>query len=640
MPGQEREQRLGLEDKERQNSERWVVDISEYTGSSGRLIGIRELEAVGARTPEPFFVATHEAFEEYKIQGMTAELCQPLLDAFQQIRAANPDRGAFVGWRTATPEGPVPGPRTAAIDGEEKFLQHVEASWKWALNHNYNQGRKNEVALAFHPFIHAGDPPMIEEPFLQWPGGDAAPRAEGGIKIRAGFGPDELVQSYPADNYLIRVGRYETRVQKKIPCKQTTIQAIAAEYPEVAMPPEFQERQALPDSQILAIAEVVMRLGEKYGPRRIEFIVQPEGIIFRECTSYDPEPEHFFFLEEKLVLPVRVINGPEDVDQIAPPTELVFLPQHLFRQRQVPEISLLLVNHSQQEKIELAVLAWGTIQTQHMAKNFRDARITVVFIGDQRLEDGQVVRVFQEKDGAPAWEIVGEKKAVIMALNDPRAREKELAGEKAASLAILAEQGIPVPPGFCIPTTAKSLTSSVIEEIQERLAQFPGATFSVRSSSLQENIAAGQFQSFLDVPSENVLNRIKDCRASLFSSPAVISARNSGLGLSEQKMAVLVHPMIHGRGGVIYTNPQEIIITAAQSAAAVTSGEEAEAHQIILDRNREILSQRGERIIQEKEIQKLAELALKVENIFQTRQDIEWVIDEQGQPWILQARSR
>lgn len=688
MAGQEQEQKRGLGNRERLETDPWVVDISNYEGRSGRLRGIQETNTIiqelgisGASTPQPFYVATHQAFEEYQRRGLTPALQEKLLEAFDQIKKANPQRGAFVGWRTETPNGVPPGPRTGPIYKPNQFLAYIEESWQYAIDNRYNQPG-NEVLLAFHPFIHPAEPPMIQEPFLQWPGGDAAPLAEGELEIRAGFGPDELVQSCNHDTFQVRPGRRETRIRKKVAKKETTIQASEAGYFQVPVPDDYQGMSALRDYQIMTIAEILSGLEHEYGPRRLEFIIQPEGIVVREEAPYDPEPSHLYFLEKPLIAAVTVIRSEQDIARIKPPQSIIFLPPELFRERQVPQISLLIIDHCQREQIEkVAVLAWGGILTSHMADNFRNNKVTTVFIGDRLLKQGQPVRVYQEEDGRPAWEAIGEKGPTIVDLSSPEAKKREIVGEKAANLAFLKEKGLPVPPGFCLSTTsfeeylqslglnddlahldrlegedlkqkiatiqtkilATPFSPSLREEIRRQLDEFPGRTFSVRSSSTHEERAAGQHATFLNVSSEQVATAARDCLASLFTLASIQYTKHQGVPPSERKMSVLIHLMTPGRGGIIQSNASRIIITAAETPEIVTAGAVPQAHEITFQRETKKLEEQVPpegAIVNKEEIRALVDLIGQVETVLDNHpRDVEWVIDEEGKPWILQGPS-
>lgn len=184
------------------------------------------------------------------------------------------------------------------------------------------------------------------------------------------------------------------------------------------------------------------------------------------------------------------------------------------------------------------------------------------------------------------------------------------------------------------------LPPEISQTVQEALTRFPGQTFAVRSSSSYEDIAAGQFETILDVSPDNVPGAIKICLASLFSPAALVTAQRNHLR-ENNHMAVLIHPMARGPGGVIYTSPEEIIISSAETAELVTSGAEASPQRITLDRKLEIKNEAGQAIISPDQARDLAEIALQVEEVFGASQDIEWTINEEtGKIVLLQARPR
>lgn len=666
--------------KEQLNPEEFVVPLEEYEGMSPRLLCLQKaketIEEFGGQIPSPFFVATHQAFEYYRGHGPTESLKKVLLDIFSQIREKNPDRGVFVGWRAMTPEGAPPGPRTAAIFKPEEFLSYVQRAWCWALEMRLDQP-DSEIVLAFHPFIHASQEQKPEKCFL-WPGGDGSKQADGSILVRAGFGPDELVQSCPVDTWIIRRTRSGLRLERNIVVKKTTVSSQKHDYPEIPVPKKFQKQPSLQDHQALQLAEIVGALNAEFDvPVRMEFILQQEGLIVREVAPHDPRPENFYFLKEPLQAPAVFIHSEDDIKKVTQPRSLVFLPRHLFLKRQVPSLSLELIHHALDQKIELTVLAWGEIASSHMMDNFKDARITVVFTQTKEPQEDQMVYIYQKEDGTPAWEIIGEKKKSLYALDEPEALNPEIVGEKAANLARMIEADIPVPPGFCLTTetikdflfslglakqiheldqlenevlrealaeirnkiTQADLPEKIMEEVENQLQKLPDSVFSVRSSSPEEDIAAGQYKSFLEVSPEEVFEAIKKSLASLYSYGAVRQAQNEGIPPSRMEMAVLIHPLIKGRGGVVDAGPKEIIITAAEKPELVTAGATEKAHIITFNQNAKVTADNQEKIIKIKEARNLANLIKKaMKKISQKYQRFEWVIDEKGNIWILQSR--
>lgn len=254
-----------------------------------------------------------------------------------------------------------------------------------------------------------------------------------------------------------------------------------------------------------------------------------------------------------------------------------------------------------------------------------------------------------------------------------------MVGEKAANLNLLAEKGLNTPAHFCLSASILEswlrslklsqdlsqidsledkllkqklkfiqnqirktrLPDEIIEKVNQALTKLPSLKYAVRSSCPHEDAAAGQFRSFLNLEPEDISLAIKECFASLFSLPAYKKLRELGVRGLEMKMAVIIQKMVEGRGGVINTGP-EIKIFAGQTPEAITSGIEEKPHQLtITSKNGKIIYEHffpGVKILSREEIKKLTELARQIENIFGRRQDIEWIITDEGKIVILQSR--
>jgi pyruvate,water dikinase len=152
-------------------------------------------------------------------------------------------------------------------------------------------------------------------------------------------------------------------------------------------------------------------------------------------------------------------------------------------------------------------------------------------------------------------------------------------GGKAGGFAVLNRLKLPFPPGFVISTEAfrdftkevrartldargeasrtrtldpsqmldVPLPSSLCDALSRRLAGASGR-FAVRSSCSHEdgskNSFAGVFETFLNVPLDEVLRRIRDCYASCYSPRAVSYAENRGIPLEDLAMAVIVQECV------------------------------------------------------------------------------------------------
>jgi pyruvate,water dikinase len=199
--------------------------------------------------------------------------------------------------------------------------------------------------------------------------------------------------------------------------------------------------------------------------------------------------------------------------------------------------------------------------------------------------------------------------------------------------------------------------------------------WAVRSSAVGEDASltfAGQFASFLNVPTELLPRMYQKVVASRFSDRAISYRLTGGLTEVETPMAVLFLPLIQARSaGVLYTQDpgepgrKEILISATWGLAGDLVGGRAPADLFRLDRQdfkikESQLARKPDRLnpgavgeldrqpvpadlqtspaLSEEEQKFLAELALKIEKKLGHPQDIEWVIDPEGKVWILQAR--
>ena len=142
-------------------------------------------------------------------------------------------------------------------------------------------------------------------------------------------------------------------------------------------------------------------------------------------------------------------------------------------------------------------------------------------------------------------------------------------GAKAERLFQMKQHGLNVPELFCVTDETKQ------EEVHEYVRRkFPeGTLFSVRSSASAEDSSsfsfAGQLDTFLFVPSDELPEKIRLCRASANSESVTEYLRISGIRRTDLHINVIVQVMVNADcSGVIFTaNPQGIL-----SEAVITVG--------------------------------------------------------------------
>ncbi len=218
---------------------------------------------------------------------------------------------------------------------------------------------------------------------------------------------------------------------------------------------------------------------------------------------------------------------------------------------------------------------------------------------------------------------------------------------------------------------------SSIRGAAKRLEAAGCSHFSVRSSAIGEDGAlsfAGQYRSFLQVPSARLTERYKQVVASLFTPEAIAYRREHRIKHEESAMAVGVLAMVPAEvSGVMYTRDPEapdedvILVSAAWGLArTVVEGSggtdfyrlarQAPGYKLIESRigtKKKLvvpdtgLGEREEPVplerqtapcLAEEDLERLAAIADQFEAYFKRPQDIEWAIEDREGPVILQSR--
>ena len=269
-----------------------------------------------------------------------------------------------------------------------------------------------------------------------------------------------------------------------------------------------------------------------------------------------------------------------------------------------------------------------------------------------------------------------EQKSAVIWFTDEACQDVGLAGGKGASLARMTTEGLPVPPGFVIPSyvleesldTERMLelaATQSAEDLQELVARCQPPTdeitaayenlvgakvtatykrasdakVAVRSSAVAEDSEtasyAGQQETYLFVEgAEEVCRRVVDCWASFFSERALFYRSEKG-SLEDLRMAVAVQKMVDPeKSGVIFTvdpvrnRRDRMVVEAVRGVGEqVVSGEVTPDH-YSLDRKGKLKREKiiDERVLTEEELLRLSELGRKLEEKHGVAQDIEWAI--------------
>ncbi|MFD1511855.1 phosphoenolpyruvate synthase [Halomarina rubra] len=291
-------------------------------------------------------------------------------------------------------------------------------------------------------------------------------------------------------------------------------------------------------------------------------------------------------------------------------------------------------------------------------------------------------------------------------------------GGKGASLGELTGAGLPVPPGFVVTAgtyrtfieetgideelfaavdvdsdDSKALAAAskraeelILEtDIPEEMRQGildaydemgDGEAFvAVRSSATAEDLPdasfAGQQETFLNITRKDLVQRVKECWASLFTQRAIYYREEQGFDHDIVDIAVVVQQMVDAeKSGVMFTShpstgEPEIIIEAAWGLGeAVVSGsvspdnyvvdrESATVEEVTVADKKMMMEKdaetgetveravaddmRNQQVLDDAEIRRLVELGRMVEDHYGVPQDVEWAIFE-GEVYMLQSR--
>lgn len=238
--------------------------------------------------------------------------------------------------------------------------------------------------------------------------------------------------------------------------------------------------------------------------------------------------------------------------------------------------------------------------------------------------------------------------ALVLALDDPGARDPSAAGAKAAALAAARARGFPVLPGFVVTATAAHLVADpggdlpaafdpLLRRAWDRLSRGGSCPLVVRSSSTVEDSElssmAGRFTSVLDVSGWHAF------RSAL---ARVVASAHLGDG-SSAPMAVLVQRQLDARrGGVLFVvdpvsgrTDRMVIAVVDGRPDALVSGR-ATGRRVVTTRSGRQVD--GERALSLRHRIGLARLGRHASRAFGGPQDIEWAHDRDGHLWLLQSR--
>ena len=235
----------------------------------------------------------------------------------------------------------------------------------------------------------------------------------------------------------------------------------------------------------------------------------------------------------------------------------------------------------------------------------------------------------------------------ILFPNDPMT--PATAGGKACALAALGRAGFDVPPWFVV-TPDELVPTPRLAEAVGRLGAGP---FAVRSSAASEDgdqhSFAGQFDTFLDVGTDQVADAIRSVRASS-ASEHVRAYQAARGGESVPVPAAIVQSMVTPRAaGVAFSadpvsGRRSVTVVSAVPGlgeALVSGASDADTWEVRADGPARQTARRpggGPPCLDDGAVMLAAALARRCERHFGRPQDIEWALDHEGRLFLLQSR--
>jgi pyruvate,water dikinase len=222
----------------------------------------------------------------------------------------------------------------------------------------------------------------------------------------------------------------------------------------------------------------------------------------------------------------------------------------------------------------------------------------------------------------------------IVPLSAPEATNADRFGPKAANLARLGREGLPIPDGFCVAAEAyriqvaaldlgnfacdvssaetgvarraalamklglldRPIVPEVLDPLLDAwraLVKRTGAFTVVRSSALVEDrfgsSFAGQFESYLGLEDEtDFVTAVRSCWAALWSTRALRYMATHDASPADTAMAILVQPLVSARvsgGGLSRTAEADLVLNATWGLGSAIAQGEVVPDRIILSRD-------------------------------------------------------
>lgn len=667
---------------------KYLISPSDYSIPNARIDGWKKLEEVHARIVN-IYVFPLEIFQYYlEHKDLPVEFIQQALAAAKQIIDASPSHAVLVRRAFVVPglENP-PGPRFLGLTTPEKVVTAIKDLFQFAIDQKYHEVPASQISGWIEP------PSTVLDvgKFDQDPNSTVIPYGGYGIFsndkviIYSVFGINEGVQSLVADRYEIEFRRKKAFiVRKEVPQKNLMLCTTRESGSKLfQVPIDLQFDQVLSDAEISEIARVVYDLSQKYGPQRIEFSTDENGICFNEVADYWKESNKETNENIQVKGTVKVINTLadfRDLDNI-PPNDLlsgkviIEISQKIITDRDYDVLGAIAAYRD-----NLYVLYPGVAATQHAMRVLTDKGHKAFLIGNQKFDQGDQAQITVTKGKVRIVNLSRTQNQQYLSLWDASLLDVDLCGGKADRLSKLKLLGFQVPHGAILTTLLfdevmrklnfvapisldkfpeifqllEKPAPAVIELVSTHLADYisSGKSFAVRSSATIEDASkdsmAGIFSTFLTISGTDLPPKALAVIRSAFAPQVALYLKDNPKLVSRLKMAVAIQEMVSASfAGVIFgakpqTSDLEIVeIEATQGLGeTIVSGEAREIEQLLFSRSdRQIIEHKGPQFLTSPQTKALFMLSERLRSEFNdTPQDIEWAIDATGQIWLLQSR--
>jgi hypothetical protein len=637
--------------------------LAEYQDKNPRIRGLKELFSVGAKITE-VTVVEHAVFEHYRKSGTFPEDFSMNLNntvhEYQKLSIT----GKLVVRRAYVVPGldNPPGPRFIGLEANE-VEGAIKKLYDFAIEQGYDKKKGSAIVAFLHPFV---DPEPLPEVILQRTklpyGGSAVPVTADAsrVDVYAIWGNNEGVQSFDAiDRYTVNTERMIIE-SKDIPQKNVMLATTKKSQSEkLDVPIYAQFQQVLGDSEIIEMARIVSELTKKYGPRRIEYSHDGKAsLICNEASPYEIVSINYKNISARgEIVTICTAQDLQKKELGNAENTIVYISPEVVENRAYEVLNLVAGL-----KKKYTVLYPGLSATAHAMRVLSDFGHTAIVVGNRKFVEGEKVEITVDMGEVHVERLAQKKSEYAVNLYDAKLFGREMVGGKALNLSLLKGKGFNVPHGI---TTLNTLFDALMVDKKVKIHDvWPDIAtesnlkndvlYAVRSSASVEDHSehsfAGQFESYLNVSYAGLPEAIEKVMNSTFASPVVeyFKAMNKPF---DTKMAVVVQEMVNAKkAGVIFGkdlqthNPDVLVIDASWGLGdGVVDGTSKTERLYVSKSKRQVIGTNGSdlrlSVLSSDELLALIEMAMRIENVMGSVQDIEWAIDQKGALWVVQTRS-